>query len=334
MATQSSLPYGDFQQMAEQSLAAWKSLWSQAMASAPAARAPAGDTLEAGVTRLLDGLRNYCAWLETVGATSAATPDGLRWDQAFAKSFAGNLGQPFAQAFGEMADLGPLASDAWMQNFARMAAPVPQALRQMFDVPAFGLAREHQEQAQALGKAWLDYQEQSARYQALIARVGRMAAERLQDKLAERDAPGRQIETLRALYDLWVDGAEEVYAEVALSDEFREVYGAMVNAQMRVRSLLQKQVEEASSQLGIPTRSEVDSLGRRVQEMRRTASPASLQAMREEMEQLRQELAELRGNQRAVGGARSKTTNPAKPAGTKKPATAATSKTRKPARRT
>ena len=40
----------------------------------------------------------------------------------------------------------------------------------------------------------------------------------------------------RALFDLWIDAAEEAYAQVALSPEFREVYGAYVNAQMRLRN--------------------------------------------------------------------------------------------------
>jgi class III poly(R)-hydroxyalkanoic acid synthase PhaE subunit len=303
MSPHASHPFDDYQNLAEQSLEAWKSLWSRAVGSVPGDAgatwsAPFGNAAEAGVERLLEGLKSYCAWLESVSAASAAAPGGLRWDQAFAKAFGGNLAQPFAQAFGDLPDLGVAGPEQWMQQFMRAASPMQQSLRGLLDLPAFGLAREHQEQSQKLGRAWLDYLEQSARYQTLIARVGRTAAERLQEKLADRDAPGRQVESLRALYDLWVDAAEDAYAELALSDEFREVYGAMVNAQMRVRSLVQQQVEETSAQLGVPTRSEVDSLGQRVQELRRHAAPATMQAMREELAQLREELAELRRSQR------------------------------------
>lgn len=299
MVTHASQPFGDYREFAEQSMSAWKSLWSQALESMPGAQAASGRAgTGAAVERMLQGLKDYCAWLETMGAASSAAPDGLRWDQAFSKAFAGNLGEPFMRAFREVPDAGIANPEQWVESFRRFAAPMQQSLQGLLDLPAFGLAREHQEQAQRLGDAWIEYGEQATRYQKLIARVGRLASERLQDKLAEREAPGNQVDSLRALYDLWVDAAEDVYAEVALSDEFREVYGAMVNAQMRVRQLVQKQIEESSSQLGLPTRSEIDSLGRRVQELRRQNGAGSMQAMREELAQLRAELAELRDSQR------------------------------------
>jgi hypothetical protein len=93
--------------------------------------------------------------------------------------------------------------------------------------------------------------------------------QRLQDKLAQHAEPGRQIESLKALYDLWVDASEEAYAEIALTDEFRAAYGGMVNTQMQVRQLQQKYTEALCLQLGIPTRSEVASLGKRLQAVRR-----------------------------------------------------------------
>jgi hypothetical protein len=93
--------------------------------------------------------------------------------------------------------------------------------------------------------------------------------QRLQDKLAQHAEPGRQIESLKALYDLWVDASEEAYAEIALTDEFRTAYGEMVNTQMQVRQLQQRYTEALCLQLGIPTRSEVASLGKRLQAVRR-----------------------------------------------------------------
>ena len=299
MVTQASQPFGDYRELAEQSMSAWKSLWAQAMESMPAVDTATGaESASAVMERMLGGLKDYCAWLETMGAASAAAPDGLRWDQAFSRVFAGNPGEPFMRAFREVPDAGMANPGQWMESFRQFAAPMQKSLQGLLDLPAFGLGREHQEQAQQLGKAWVEYGEQATRYQNLIAKVGRLASERLQDKLADHDAPGRQIDSLRALYDLWVDAAEDVYAEVALSDEFREIYGAMVNAQMRVRQLVQKQVEQSGSQLGLPTRSEVDSLGRRLQELRRQSGAGAMQAMREELAQLRAELAELRGSQR------------------------------------
>ncbi|HEY8683726.1 MAG TPA: poly(R)-hydroxyalkanoic acid synthase subunit PhaE, partial [Rhodanobacter sp.] len=133
--------------------------------------------------------------------------------------------------------------------------------------------------------------------QALIQRANAQGMQRLQDKLAERAEPGRQVDSLKALYDLWVDAAEEAYAEIALSDEFREVYGEMVNTQMRVRQMQQQQTEQMCQQLGVPTRSEVSCLGERLQALRRefrASAAAASGAHADEIVQLRRELAALK----------------------------------------
>jgi hypothetical protein len=131
------------------------------------------------------------------------------------------------------------------------------------------LAREHQEHQQKSAIAWVEYQEHMARYNALMLKASQRGFELFEGKLLEREQPGRQIESLRALYDLWVDAAEEGYAEIALSQEFREAYGAMVNAQMRVRSQVQQEVERIATDFGMPTRSEINSIGERLQALRR-----------------------------------------------------------------
>ena len=102
-----------------------------------------------------------------------------------------------------------------------------------------------------------------------MLKVSEQSFARFQLKLAEREEPGRQIDSARGLYDLWIDAAEEAYAEIALSEEFREVYAAVVDAQMRVRQQVQGEIERFCNELGMPTRSEVDSIGQRLQALRR-----------------------------------------------------------------
>src|SRR5690606_13752491 len=144
--------------------------------------------------------------------------------------------------------------------------------------------------------AWLESVQATARYQELIQRANTQGMQRLQQKLLE---PGRQVDSLKALYDLWVDASEEAYAEIALSDEFRDVYGEMVNTQMRAR----QQTEQICRQRGVPTRSEVSSLGERLQALRREfrASQAGastdhvdeIMALRREVAALKRQSAEL-----------------------------------------
>jgi class III poly(R)-hydroxyalkanoic acid synthase PhaE subunit len=136
-------------------------------------------------------------------------------------------------------------------------------------MPAFGFARERQERMQALMQAQVDYQDKSSAYNALMMKSAQRAYEVFEDKLAERAEPGRQLQSARAMFDLWIDAAEEAYAEIALSPEFRKVYGELVDAQMRVRAGMQKEVEQMSEKLGMPTRSEVDSAHRKIAELER-----------------------------------------------------------------
>jgi len=226
------------------------------------------------VERLLAGARSYFALLQSLaekGARGAADPQA--WSDAVRQSFnfpgadVALLDNPLARALRELAGQGAKGFEQMMENLK----PAMIEARALLDLPAFGYAREHQEHYQQMAKAWLDYQHETNRYNALIARASRRAFEVFEDKLAERGEPGRQVDSVRGLYDLWVDAAEDAYAEVALSPEFREVYGALVNAQMRVRRNVQREVERVATDLGMPTRTEIDSMGKRLHALHRDA---------------------------------------------------------------
>lgn len=201
--------------------------------------------------------------------------------RAWQEMLGGAAGNPVADMFKRMSGVDAHGIEQW---FAQAAPLLGQGWRGEADAllrqPAFGLAREHQERWQALGRAQLEYQDRLADYQAQLARAGKLAFERFERKLAERGEPGRQIESARALFDLWIDAAEEAWSEVALGADYRRAYGGLVNAQMRVRAALQQQVEQAARAVGLPTRSEVASSHRKVAQLER------------ELRDLRRELAQ------------------------------------------
>src|SRR5690606_27403588 len=103
-----------------------------------------------------------------------------------------------AEPFGSM--------DTIARLFNRPPATMPDA-RDWLALPAFGPMREHQERYGKLALAWIDYQDKLRRYNDLMMQAARLGFERFEGKLAEREQPGRQIDSLRALYDLWVDAA-------------------------------------------------------------------------------------------------------------------------------
>lgn len=158
-------------------------------------------------------------------------------------------------------------------QWSEAAAPWLQGLRTgaagLLDLPAFGFTREHQERLQALAQSQLRWQDALAAYNALMARVSQDAHARFASKLAEREAPGRQLTSVRALFDVWVDAAEEAYAEAALSPGYRTAYGALVNAQMRLRADAQAIAEQAAQLAGMPSRGEVDGAHRKIAELER-----------------------------------------------------------------
>jgi class III poly(R)-hydroxyalkanoic acid synthase PhaE subunit len=261
--------------------------------------APAGTQSET-IERVVDSARRYAAFLQSaIGAVGMnAQGTGQPWADAMRQAFTGLAtgAAPFEQAWrdaaGQMGAFAPLLS-------ALRAAPGADAseLKALLDLPTFGYLREHQERYQKSAVAWLDYQEQMRGYNALLLKAAQRGFELFEGKLAEREQPGRQIESLRALYDLWVDAAEEGYAEIALSTDFRETYGALVNAQMRVRAQVQQEVERIAADLGMPTRSEINSLGERLQALRREVrnrDGGTNQALVDEVAALRAEVVTLK----------------------------------------
>jgi len=314
----------DYQSLARQTWEAWLRQLQPPAAPAGATHghagaAPANEALE----RTLDGVRGYLDWMQ--GTMAGAAVPGADWQHQLQQWF-GQANLPFAQAFAGIDGAGAQGFaqqwQAWMQAAQRSGmAPGPGTGA---PIPALGLDREQQMQQQELAQAMLAAAQAAARYQTLLQRAGAEGMQRLQDKLAEHAEPGRQIESLKGLYDLWVDAAEEAYADIALTDEFRAVYGDMVNTQMRVRQLQRKYTEAMCQQLGMPTRSEVSSLGKRLQELRRemraaaaardaSAAGAGIEALRRELAELKRRLGRPAGDAPASAGRAASARAAAKP---------------------
>ncbi|MER3546227.1 MAG: hypothetical protein C4338_00990 [Rhodanobacteraceae bacterium] len=266
------------------------------------------------VERLLAGAKSYFSLLQSMVAKSAngdVSLDAKAWTDTLRESFnfpdadASLFDNPLARALREIAGKGAKSID----ELSKGAEPWMREAQTLLGMPAFGYLREHQEHYQKFAQAMLDQQQQTNRYNALLARASARAFELFEDKLAERAEPGRQIDSVRALYDLWVDAAEDAYAEIALSDEFREVYGALVNAQMRVRKHVQEEVERVATDLGMPTRTEIDSMGKRLHEVRRELKQrdelaAELAALRAEIEKLKSVSATTKSPAKRAGNMR------------------------------
>ena len=283
----------DWQGLSQQSWDAWLQQLQR-----PAAGPPPGNV---ALERTLAGLKGCFDWMQGMAAAGVSEP-AADWP-ALLRTWAGSGNQPFIQAFNgiDNATAQGLVQQwqAWLKSM--QAGGFAVSMMAKGAVPGFGLHREQLMEQQELAAAIQAAVEANACYQELIQRANAQGLERLQAMLAKRDASSSPIESLKALYDLWVDAAEDAYAKIALSDEFRAVYGEMVNSQMRVRQLQQKQTGQWCRELGVPTREEVSSLGERLQQLRRDLRKQGssgdgadeVLTLRREVMALRRELAAL-----------------------------------------
>jgi len=283
--------------------------WAEALfKSAPFA---GGKQQSEAIEHLMSGAQGYLGMLQSMASAASGHAGGF--GNLPGSGFLGAMtppaamGNPFAAAMRSFGSQGARGFEQMMEQFSAVAGPMFDKAKAGLHQPAFGHLREKQENLQKTAQVFIDYQEQSARYDRLMLKVGERSFARFQLKLAEREEPGRQIDSVRGLYDLWIDAAEEAYAEIALSEEFREVYAAVVDAQMRVRQQVQGEIERFCGELGMPTRSEVSSIGERLQAVRR-----ELREEREKQDELRIEVAALNLELAAL---RSGSTSAAKSAG-------------------
>jgi polyhydroxyalkanoate synthase subunit PhaE len=319
----------DWQALQGQYWSAWSDATRQVTGQVPPANTPWHEGLEqwsrmfAGsgqqsetADRLMSSAKNYVSLMQSMLAAASGKNAGAgpmqAWTDALRDGFnlpgfdASLLNNPMAAMLKGISGQGAHGFESISENLMPFLAQAKQEGMSWLNMPAFGYAREHQEHYQKMLVGFAEYQEALKHYNALILKSSQRSFGILEDKLAERSEPGRQIDSMRALYDLWVDSAEEAYAEIALSDEFRKVYGDVVNAQTRVRAQIQQEVERVGTDLGMPTRTELNSVHKRLHELRRKFhdldapdATAQIEALRAEVRQLKQALARGQGQQAA-----------------------------------
>ncbi|KAF1710608.1 class III poly(R)-hydroxyalkanoic acid synthase subunit PhaE [Pseudoxanthomonas kalamensis DSM 18571] len=344
---------GDFESLARQYWSAWGDALRQGGASGFASAQPnwqqamqwwsqlvpgsgAGVDAMGAIHRFNQQASDWYGQMQQIAAQFAGTDSsadqiGHAWREAIGANAAN--GNPFADLFRMMQGQGQRSLQGWLDQLAPvingMLESAGQQGAQWLHLPAFGPAREHEERWQALALAQEEYQKISAEYNAALLRVMEHALQRFEDKLAEHESPGLQLASARALFDLWIDAAEEAYAEAALSDEFRHLYGALSNAQMRLLASVQGEVERFCSLLGMPSRTEVDAAHRKINALERAMRKAARQPVAE-----RRARPQAETRQDAPAPAEAKTAPPARRRAPRKTKPAATAKrsARKPAR--
>lgn len=213
----------------------------------------------------------------------------------------------FASTFG-------LPSDQWQKLYAASSSypeefqkflqgfmtgsPSENPYQKFLTMPALGYSRESQEQLQKLQQQWLKYGEALQGYNQVLGKITEKAFEIFGNKtrdIATGSAPSP--ESLRAIYNLWVDSGEEAYAEFATTPEFTKAQAGLVNALMAVKQQEQILTDGFLGQFGLPTRRELDTAHQRIHQLQRQVrslqeaqADSGIQLLREEVAALKREI--------------------------------------------
>lgn len=238
--------------------------------------------------------------------------DGVR--PAFVDATEGDLSSALADYLESLLDAGDDARLApWMSTPAILQGVGPWAtvLRTVgehsrrwqddwLERPAFGPAREWTEAVQAVTRAALDMQAATEDLLAHQQHATRAALRQFIAFLRERD--GEPIKTLRALYERWLDIADEAFKTHALTDAYAGDLGRWFNARGDLARSWGELAERGGEALGTPTLDSIESLGRQNQELR------------DELERLRAEIEVLKSTNTATPMVKRRAASPAKKA--------------------
>ena len=278
----------EFESLARQYWNTWNDLLGSSQAPSAWGRDPWSliGSMPPGVGRFDPSALDWLARIQQLaGQFSTGSSSAAEVARAWRQLLGGEQANPFAGLI--QSAKGGLAGANWLEQMRPLLDMLLRPMREQqadwLRRPAFGPAREHQERLQALALAWQDWEQRNEAFNVFLTEAGQTAFSRFEDLLSERDAPGKRLESARALFDLWIDAAEEAWAEIALSDDYRKAYAEMTNALMRLRLSLQREIEQIGAAFGLPGRSELDALHRKVAELERAlhkarrAAPATVQ---------------------------------------------------------
>ncbi|HRD71477.1 MAG TPA: poly(R)-hydroxyalkanoic acid synthase subunit PhaE [Aquimonas sp.] len=267
MAANSSNPFLDsVNAWGERSMAFWNSMLREPAAS-PFLSPSATGFMPPGMS--FPGMPPSApSWNPFGNVCAPSSSQGMDW-MGQAQQFY----QTLQQAMGSLPDLRQMdvagIAEQWRKAMLdsaaapRMPSAFTQTWQQSLDTPGLGFAREHQGRWQEWLKARDVYLAVMQRYGQKMQAVQVEGMRRFEQRLQAHSAPDKQLKSMRAVFDLWVDASEEAFAEAALAEDYRHLYGELVNAQMRLRAAGQAIMDSASASMGLPTRAELDGAHRK-----------------------------------------------------------------------
>lgn len=207
----------------------------------------------------------------------------------------GDAGQMFSGMFGALQlpmdnlqrtfSSGSFFPGDFLQGFK--PTDLEQVTDKFLSVPGLGYTRESQEQIQEGLRLLASYQRTAHEYQLEMNKIAVKALELMKQRILKMAANGEQMNSLREVYDLWVECNEAAYAEYVFTEEYSELYGRLTNDLMALKRHGQRFIDEMASAMGMPTRKGMATVQKRQQQLKREliSSKSRIEALEEKLEE-------------------------------------------------
>lgn len=194
-------------------------------------------------------------------------PDPTARARAFADGLQA-LQQPFTQLWSQSASMFGLPGMP-----APGGADMFSALSKAWgggggEMPALGLTRERQESLQRIQVLTQQYVQQQSQLMQLWGGIIGDALKLLGERIGQKLAAGDVLQSSKALYDLWIESAEEVYAKAAHSPAYAKAQADLGNTLAKLRTEQRIAIESVSKQYDLPTREELNTVHRRLRDLK------------------------------------------------------------------
>lgn len=170
------------------------------------------------------------------------------------------------------ATLAPMNQAAWqmpgMNTSVFNLGEAIDPLGKILEAPGVGYFREPQEKQQKGIQLAIEYHQANFAFNQAFLRIAIESIQGFQARLLKLGTEAAP-KSLRELYDTWVEVSEEHYAEFAMSEEYQDLYGDMVNRLMILKKHYSEITDDFLRSMNLPNTREVDTMQQRLQQLRR-----------------------------------------------------------------
>ncbi len=169
--------------------------------------------------------------------------------------------------------------------FNELSPELKKVRERFLSVPGVGYSRETQEKMQEALRLWANYQDKYQEFHSVMSRLNHDAMALMRKRLVKMHKQGESVDSMRQIYNIWVDSNEKVYGEFVFTEEYAELNANLVNSLMAFKNKSHEINEDYLKSMNLPTSSSIEALEKRQYELRK-----QVRALEAEMKAVKSEL--------------------------------------------